>query len=238
MGKGRKTFLQKGFPPLPQSSKFPPRLFDQLADAVQADVGQAVGGPVDAPCKPANVLAVEEAPETGVRGVVAVVAKGEELVLGHGDGSPVVAARDHDQGLRMLGIGLLHGHTVAVENLVAHFERIAGHPRDALDVVETPVLGITEDDDVPHLRLTAPDQVVVIEGIAQAVDEFVDQQMIPDLKRFQHRTGRNLESLHNEGRQDERKGHGPQEGFGVFPYHVLAQPLEERKFFVHKGGGP
>ena len=165
--------------PLP-SPIFP--LLDGSPNPVQTDVAEAVGGPVDAPRLAANVIAVEEPPETGIRRIVAVVAEREKLVGGHGDRPPVVAARNHDERLRMLGVGLLHFDAVAVQNLVPHLQRIAGDAHDALDVVEAPILGVTEDDDVADFGLDAADQILVVEGVPEAVEELVDQQMIADLE--------------------------------------------------------
>lgn len=81
----------------------------------------------------------------------------------------------------MLRVRLLHFNAVAVQYLVPHLQRVAGNAHNALDVVEAPILGVTEHDDVPDLGLDAADQVVVIERIPKAVEEFVDQQVIADL---------------------------------------------------------
>ena len=240
MGRGEGTFLKKGSLSPPQSSFLPPssRLLDGSPDPVQTDVAEAVGGPVDAPRLAADIVAVKEAPEAGIGGIVAVVAEREKLVGGHGDRPPVVAARNHDERLRMLRVRLLHFNAVAVQYLVPHLQRVAGNAHNALDVVEAPILGVTEHDDVPDLGLDAADQVVVIERIPKAVEEFVDQQVIADLERFQHGAGRNLERLHDERGQDQSQSYRPDERLGVFPYHGLAKPLDERKLFIHKEGGP
>ena len=64
------------------------------------------------------------------------------------------------------------------------------------------------------------------------------KKVIADLERFQHGAGRNLERLHDERGQDQSQSYRPDERLGVFPYHGLAKPLDERKLFIHKEGGP
>ena len=68
-------------------------------------------------------------------------------------------------------------------------------------------------------------------GSRNAVDELVDQDVIADLQGRQHRPGRNLERLDDEGADEQRQHQRHREGFGVLAQdRFAARPEPARRF--------
>ena len=116
--------------------------------------------PVDHQRLALDVLARQEAPVAAVLRVVAVVAHHEVLVRRHRDRSVSLAhvERGHFVELRVgrrrlqeMHVRLVERLAVDVDLLLAHFDRLARQPDDALDEVALRLLGILEDDDVAAL---------------------------------------------------------------------------------------
>lgn len=92
--------------------------------------------------------------------------------------------------------------------LVDDFDLIAGNGDNPLDVVDIPVLGKTKDDDIATDRGLPWHQEFAGKRHPQAIDEFIDQEMVADLQGRQHRPGGNLECLHDKGTDKESQQHG------------------------------
>ena len=98
---------------------------------------------------------------------------------------------------------------VDVEHAVDHLDAVAGQADDALDVVDRVVLGQAEHDHVAALdRLTdnaagedRRRERQRIMGVAVGI--FRHEQIIADQQRRDHRAGRNIEGLKQEGADDQ-----------------------------------
>jgi len=195
-------------------------LSDEVPDPAEADIGRAVPGPVDDPGLAADLFPVDEAPEAGIVGFVAVVAHDEVFSRRHGDGAEIVPA-GLDGRARVLDVGFVELLSVAVDFLVAHFEHVARDADDALDEVLGRVLGILEDDDVAGLGIGERQDDLVGEGDMGAVEEFVDEQMVADQQRVKHGARRDLEGLDHEGADDQGQDQGHGQGFQIFQQQFL-----------------
>ena len=103
--------------------------------------------------------------------------------------------------------GLVQLAAVDVDGLAAKLQRLAWQADDALDEVPVRLDGIFEHDDV-----TASDgadrQNRPFERRRRGTeDELVHQQVIANQQVLLHRSGRDLEGLHDEGADEQRKDH-------------------------------
>lgn len=214
---------------------------DALADALLVDlVGGGLEGPVDEHGAAYDIFAWDEAPEPAVEAFGAVVAEGEDLAGGNnqvvsldmarqingpaggdvlvgagGDGGEVVPVRDvgmHGVAVvdRLAGLRLVLGDAVEVDDAVAEVDSIAGDGDGALDQKEVRVAGLQKDDDV-----SAADVAVVDEGSPPGgwgEGDAIDQDVVADEKRFDHRGGGDLEVLEDEGHDEEADGEDAADG--------------------------
>ena len=127
----------------------------------------------------------------------------------------VIAHGLHNARLGKADIAFPHGLAVAIELLVAHFNDVAGRADNALDVVHAGVVGIFKNNDVALLRIVPPPQVGVGKGNFNAVGELAGQQMVAHQQGLQHGFGRNLESLHHKGADEQGQDQGHQKGLAV-----------------------
>ena len=107
-----------------------------------------------------------------------------------------------------------------------HLELVAGDGDDPLDEVLLRLLGVSEDDDVAAARREALPEARLRPGDGRAVGELVDEDVVADLERRDHRPARDLEGLDHEGTQAERDERGHQDGFDVLADLALSPPAQ------------
>ena len=214
---------------------------DALADALLVDlVGGGFEGPVDEHGTAYDVFAGNEAPETAVEAFGAVVAHGEDfagrndevavddvvgefvgpaggdLIVGAGrDGGKVVAIGVEGVlgvvvGGGHAGLGLVLRDAVEVDDAVAEMDAVAGNADGALDEEEVGFAGFEEDDDV-----AAADVAIEGEGrpfCRRGEGDAVDEDVVADEERLDHRGGGDLEVLEDEGHDEETDGEDGADG--------------------------
>jgi len=78
------------------------------------------------------------------------------------------------------------GLSINVDFISSHFYGVAGHSNDALDEIFALVNGIDENNDVLAVGLTDGYQCVANKRDFDAVDEFIDQDMIANQQSRLH----------------------------------------------------
>src|SRR5581483_10970395 len=181
---------------------------DEVPDALPAHPAiRAVPRPVDDDRLALDVRERHGAPEARVVALIAVVPHHEHRALGDRVGT-VGIERRVDGAVVRVRIG--HGLAVDEELAVAQLDGLALGGDHALDEVLAAILGPDEHDDVAALGLAQPRELA--QGALRernleprAVDELVDEDVIADLEGRQHGARRDLERLHHERAQRERK---------------------------------
>src|SRR5262249_5678095 len=132
--------------------------------------------------------------------------------------------------------------------LVAVGHLVTRHPHDPLDVIERWILGIAEYHDFPALRIVHVYHLHVENRYAYAVSELVHQYEIAHQQGRQHRSGRNLERLHQEGAQQEHHQYHRKEALRILDPpglralrgtmlaqpHMIEQPYRPRHHQQHE----
>jgi len=130
---------------------------------------------------------------------------------GNDHGAEIVARLDEGRNHGPVGIdaeGVPVRPVVDEDAFVFNFDLVSPHADDPFDVVFGAVLGIDENDNVASLRIGDWNQNVPQERDLDAVNKFVDEQMVADQKRRNHGPGGDLVGLN-----DERADHnGDQDG--------------------------
>jgi len=108
---------------------------------------------------------------------------------------------------------------------VAPLDDIAGHAHNAFDIVLAGIFRVSEDDDVTALDASPACHFHAHERDVHSVGQFVDEQVVPDLDRGQHGTGRAPEGLDDRRANDEGHADGKQKRLDVLP-----QPRFRRGF--------
>src|SRR5579864_4902146 len=190
--------------------------------------GLAAARPVDEE-RPAEQIARRQLPpEAGVPGVVAIVAHAEVAGRRHGEGAEVVPRRQLPDvvGRNVFGgpEGTVNGvggvvHRLAVDGqpLVDDADDVAGHADAAFHHVDAEVLLGAEDDDVapPH-RAQGQQLALEIRG-RRAIDEPVDEEVVPDQQGVLHRATGNVEGLNHERVRELTEDGGDDQRLQVFP---------------------
>jgi len=107
-----------------------------------------------------------------------------------------------------------HLGLVDVESLGAQLDAVARHADAAFDQIDFELLWRPEDDDVAALDV-APGQDVGERSRLFAEDESVDDQMVTDEERVDHRLARNVEGLEDESVGEAKKDPGDHEGLEI-----------------------
>ena len=162
----------------------------------------------------------DKTPEPAVVAVVAVVAHDEQAVGRNGKRGEIVTGgvcrRDR---VRVLvdGIGVVLGLAIHEDLLVALLDNITGYAHHAFDIIHFRVAREFKDDNIPPVRFFDRNQRLVGEGHANAVDKFIDQDMVPDEQGILHGTGWDFKGLYDK-RTDEKGQHDrQQDGFNILP---------------------
>src|SRR5437667_5907834 len=172
---------------------------DQPADPLPSHPAVlAVPRPVDDERLPLHVVERHEAPEAAVVATVAVVAHDEHLVGRDRHRSVVVArhetalvARPVDEvPVRVVDLLVVH-----VDLFVADLDRVPRLTDDALDEILVRIHRVHEHDDVAAPRIRELHDALAEERQANPVAELVDEDVVADLQRRQHRSRGNLEGL-------------------------------------------
>src|SRR5262245_26251494 len=206
-----------------------PNLTDEVAEPLPAHPAVvAVPRPVDQERLAAHGIEIDVTPKSTIVAAVAVVAHDKDMVLGYGFGTEFVAAA----GAPRLGIvagevrmRIVHRLAVDIDLLRPYFDRITRHGDHPLDKVLRLVLGKYEHHHVTAIRPGVIDQIFFQERQADAVGELVDQDMVTDLQRRNHRSGGNLERLDDKGPDEQRQDQRHDDRFGV---------LAESRFALHR----
>ena len=214
-----------------------------LPDALFVDlVGGSFEGPVDEHGAAYDVFAGDEAPETAVEALGAVVAHGKDFArrddqiftldvagefVGPGGGDAVVGAgRDGGKVVAVgvegvLGVAVFDGFTglrlvlgdaVEVDDAVAEMDVIARDADGAFNEKEIWSFGIGLEEDDD---VAAADVAVVDEGRPlrrRGEGDAVYENVIADEQRLLHRGGGNLEVLEDEGHDEETDGEDGADG--------------------------
>src|ERR1051326_1946927 len=122
-----------------------------------------------------------------------------------------------DVGLRVQNVWLVEHAAIANELAVAHLERVAREPNEALHEILRRIFRPLENDDVAILWLAQLWQPAMREWHLRPVCELVHQQEVADEERAFHATARNLERLDEEGAQEEEQQHRDSQNFRPFP---------------------
>ncbi len=214
---------------------------DALADGLLVDlVGWGFKGPVDEHGAANDVFAWDEAPETTVEALGAVVSHGEDLtgrddevailnsagkLVGPACGDLVVGARGDGGKVVAVGLegvlgvvvrdghaseGFVLGDSVEVDDSVAEVDLVAGDADGALDEEEIGFAGFEEDDDVAATDFAVEDEGRPFCGRGEG--DAVDEDMVADEEGLDHRGGGNLEVLEDEGHDKEADGEDGADG--------------------------
>ena len=130
-------------------------------------------------------------------------------------------------------VRLVERRPVDVDLLLAQLDRLTRQPDHALDEVALGLLRILEHDHVAAANGPERQNRLLDARGARAEDELVDEQMIADQEVVLHRSGRDLERLHDEGADEQRQDDGDDDRFEVlaesrFPElasHSLSVPI-------------
>ena len=125
-------------------------------------------------------------------------------------------------------VGLDKGLAVDVDLLVPNLDRVSGQADHPLDKVFVFILGKHENDNVPALWAGNGDKNDIKIGDMHPIDKLVDQDVIADLKRGDHRPGRNFKCLHDEGPYHQGQENRNDKGFPILPkgrflFHVFGR---------------
>src|SRR5712664_961421 len=123
------------------------------------------------------------------------------------------------------------GDAVDEEFLVLVDDPVAGNADDALDVVERRILRKTKHHHVATLGFPDTDDLFVDERDPDAVGELVDQDEIAHHQSRHHRSGGDLEGLHQERAQQEHDEYDRKEALRIFdpPGFLIVLPTVLRE---------
>ena len=185
-----------------------------------------------------------KSPETGIAGIVAVVAHHEIVARRHlpvtvADGKFLAQHRvPHVEQALLVEpghVGLAAGHEIGalaqlperhlvavdVETVVLVEDVIARQPDDPLDVVLAAILGVVE-----HHHVAAPgrmrEELQIGERDADAIGIAQHEDVVPHLQRRHHAGGRNLERRHHETANHHRDQRDDQHRLQPFAPRRLA----------------
>ena len=218
----------------------------------QRHLRQLVERPVDEQGPAPDKLSGQRPPETGIEGLVAVVAHHKEAVLGHHHRAEVVPHRVGLQQLPMfpflleLGLGqgrvhhrhrktvpvngkfLVSFYAVDIKYLVSYLYRVTAPGNAALDQVDA-VQRTFEDDNLPGPGRGQWQDGYLGEGYVQAVAEFFGDQPVAGQDGALHGAGGHLIGFQDE-RVDDKFDHQHRPDQGPQP---VVPEFFEGVFFGH-----
>src|SRR5665647_920575 len=157
--------------------------------------------PVDGPGLASNRLEVDKSPETAVIGIVPVIAHDKDFARWHRHRSEIITRSGsgrENKGVLIDPVGIYKGFAVDRYFFIPDLDDITGNGDDSFDVIQFRVFGKLKHHDIVRFWIRDRYQCRSGERYFHPIDEFTDQDVIPDLERWQHRTGRNFEGLDNE----------------------------------------
>ena len=115
-------------------------------------------------------------------------------------------------GRRWEDVGLVKRLAIDIDPLAPNLYLISGQPDDPFDEVPTLIVGVLEHDDVLPAWGPGANDPGIQHRNANAINEFVHQDMIPNLQGGHHGARGDFERLHHEGSnkqgQDDGNGQG------------------------------
>lgn len=167
--------------------------------------------PVDEPCFAADGREINEAPKSAVKGIVPVVAHNKQLIYWHGNRAKIITGicggrvnkriLEHCMSVKKL-------FPVYYDLFVPDFNYITSNADNSFYIIEFRVFRKLEHYNIISLWIRDRNKGRSSEWHLDTINEFTDQNMVPNLQGRQHRSGRNLKRLHDERADGESKNYG------------------------------
>jgi hypothetical protein len=198
---------------------------DQVAEPVPPDRKKIVELPVKLLCIPGPVqhegialdrIQVYKSPVTAVSAVVPIVTHHEQRIFRYNYGPVIIAGRGGIYiRITVNAIAIVKELSVDKHLFVFYLYPVPLYTDNPFYVILFRVAGILEDHNISSGRLLDWNENTAGKRVPDAVDEFVDQDMIPDQQGRDHRTGRYFEGLDNKGPDEEGKKQGNENGLYI-----------------------
>lgn len=125
---------------------------DSPANPAPADIQRPIPGPVNTPGLGLNRPALHESPETGIHGIIPVVAHAEIAVRRHSDRSENIPHRNHVVGFINTDVVFFDRFSIPVQLLVTHLNDVTRNADDTFDEGDAGIPRILKNDDIAPLR--------------------------------------------------------------------------------------
>ena len=169
---------------------------------------------------------IDKAPKPAVIAFIPVIPHDKQAVRRHGHRSetvPWLHTSGNDIGIFVDNKRAALKRPIDKDLLISTFHHIAGDTDNALDKIFAGIFRIFKHHYIPPFGIADRNQCRIEIRKFNAIDELVDQNMIPDLKRFFHGTGGYLKRLNDECTNEKRQNNGDNDGFDIFPKATFAR---------------
>src|SRR4029078_485703 len=125
--------------------------------------------------------------------------------------------------LQEVHVWLVEGVAIYIHLLGPQLAGFARPCDDPVGGVASGLVRVLEHDHVAAPDVSDRQQGPFESARRRAEDELVDQEMVADQQVVLHRSGGNLERLHDPRPHEEREDHGNDDRFGIFPKRGLVE---------------